>query len=58
MNQLHPIFAQALRPWTPPPSLPREPQDIQDLRDKLWDEYDTGLDDVEDRYTRNEEGAQ
>lgn len=32
-----------------------EPQEIQDLRDKLWEEYDAGLDDVDGMYDREED---
>lgn len=42
---LHPIFAQALKPWMPPPRTYAELDEMLPLiREKLEDEYRTGLD--------------
>ena len=56
---LHPTIAQALRPWMPPtapmplPTLAEldEQRERMRLREKLHDEYRTGLDSVDDEPT-------
>jgi len=41
-SNLHPIFQQALAPWTPP----TEPAPVPSMADQLQDEYRSGLDSV------------
>lgn len=54
---LHPTIAQALRPWMPLPTLAEldeQRERIASLREKLHDEYATGLDSVDDEDSSDE----
>lgn len=42
MSNLHPIFEQALKPWIPPKETDEQVREA--IREKLLDEYRTGLD--------------
>ena len=54
--QLHPIMAQALRPWMPPTEMPLPSLNeldamrkrLQAIREEKLDEYRSGLDCVDD----------
>lgn len=56
MNTLHPVMANALRAWMPMPTLAEidEQRRLSQLREKLHDEYATGLDSP-DEYEGDEE---
>lgn len=46
---LHPIMAQALKPWMPMPTLAElDEQRMQTRREELIDEYRSGLDSIDD----------